>query len=131
MRLPFISRRRAQTALRLAEIARHQVAEEADKLLRAERAVRVKAEAGLAAERERFRRATAYVEQAEDGRYENGVRLARALRAAARYRAEAAIQRRVIDRLTDQLLDATGNQGEPLLSAARTALGIDTKKDAK
>jgi hypothetical protein len=55
--------------------------------------------------------------------------LKRALRAAARYRAEAAVQRRVINRLTTQLLDATGFQGEPLRPAARTTLGIDTTKE--
>lgn len=50
---------------------------------------------------------------------------------AARRKAEAelATQGRVIKRLTDQLLDATGFQGEPLLPAARTTLGINTPKE--
>jgi hypothetical protein len=54
----------------------------------------------------------------------------RALKACRRYRAEAAAQRRVIRRLTDQLLDATGYQGEPLLPAARVVLGIEGAKGA-
>lgn len=44
--------------------------------------------------------------------------------------AELATQQRVITRLTNQLLDATGHQGEPLLPAARTVLGLD-KEDAE
>lgn len=56
-------------------------------------------------------------------------RLHRALRAVAALRAEAAVQRRVTRHLTDQLLDATGHIGEPLLPAARVTLGLD-KEDA-
>lgn len=51
---------------------------------------------------------------------------------SARRRAEdeLATQGRVIHRLTDQLLDATGYQAKPLLPAARATLGI-TKEDTK
>lgn len=63
-------------------------------------------------------------------RYEDQQRrLRRALRAVATLRAEAAVQRRVVDRMTDQLLDATGHIGEPLVAAARVTLGLD-KEDA-
>lgn len=63
-------------------------------------------------------------------RYEDQQRrLHRALKACRRYRAEAAVQQRVTRRLTDQLLDATGYQGEPLLDAARHTLDLD-KEDA-
>ena len=50
---------------------------------------------------------------------------------AARRRAEAEleVQGRVMKHLTDQLLNATGYQGEPLLPEARTVLGIE-KEDA-
>lgn len=57
-------------------------------------------------------------------------RLHRALRACRRYRADAAVQARVTNRLANQLLDATGYQGEPLLPAAREALGITPKEKA-
>jgi hypothetical protein len=43
---------------------------------------------------------------------------------------ELATQSRVMKRLTDQLLDATGYQGEPLLPAARATLGIEKEVDA-
>ncbi|MGW6395437.1 hypothetical protein ACWFR1_34215 [Streptomyces sp. NPDC055103] len=56
-------------------------------------------------------------------------RLHRALRAVARERRQSVAYRRTIDRLTDQLLDATGNQGEPLLPEARRVLDLD-KEDA-
>lgn len=56
-------------------------------------------------------------------------RLHRALRAVARLRAEAHGQARVISRLTDQLLDATGHNGEELLPAERRVLDLD-KEDA-
>jgi len=51
---------------------------------------------------------------------------------AARRQAEdeLATQQRVIKRLTDQLLDATGYQGEPLLPAARHTLDLD-KEDSQ
>lgn len=59
-------------------------------------------------------------------RYEDQQRrLHRALRACARYRADLAIEKRVIRHLGNQLLDATGYQGEPLLPAARTLLDLD------
>lgn len=57
-------------------------------------------------------------------------RLIRVVRALAAERKQAAAYRRTIRRLTDQLLDATGNQGEPLLPAARMALGLD-KEDSQ
>lgn len=57
-------------------------------------------------------------------------RLTRALEACRRYRAELAVQRRVTNRLASQLLDATGYKAEPLLPAARQALGI-TPKDVR
>ncbi|WP_282696298.1 hypothetical protein [Streptomyces sp. CC208A] len=63
-------------------------------------------------------------------RYEDQQRrLHRAVRAVAAERAQAEGYRRTIRRLTDQLLDATGYQGEPLLPAARRALGIDDIKE--
>lgn len=63
-------------------------------------------------------------------RYEDQQRrLHRALRACARYRADLAIEKRVIRRLGTQLLDATGYQGEPLLPAARALLDLDTTKE--
>lgn len=65
---------------------------------------------------------------AEDTR---GQRLARALRACAGYRRELGLQARVTRRLSNQLLDATGNRGEALLPAARQALGITPKDVAK
>ncbi|MFB6626462.1 hypothetical protein ACFCWD_28840 [Streptomyces sp. NPDC056374] len=64
-------------------------------------------------------------------RYEDQQRrLHRALRSVAALRNEAAVQRRVTDRLATQLLDATGYQGEPLLPAARATLGIEKEVDA-
>ncbi|MFI1942227.1 hypothetical protein ACH44C_34485 [Streptomyces purpureus] len=124
MRLPFISRRRHETAVDfLAAVHRVNLDEE--------RAARVKAEHDLAAEQAKLRRAVAYVGQAEGRRDADGARLARALRAVARLRTEAAVQRRVNHRLANQLLDATGYQGEPLLPAAREALGITTTEVKK
>lgn len=55
-------------------------------------------------------------------------RLRRALRAVAAERAQSAAYRRTIRQLTDQLLDATGYQGEPLLPAAQALLGINVKE---
>ncbi|KAA6211755.1 hypothetical protein [Streptomyces filamentosus] len=56
-------------------------------------------------------------------------RLARAVRALAAERAQAAAYRRTIRRLTDQLLDATDYQGEPLQAAERRVLGIEDAKE--
>ncbi|MGW8357365.1 hypothetical protein [Streptomyces wedmorensis] len=62
-------------------------------------------------------------------RYEDQQRrLHRALRAVAYEREQAEGYRRTIRRLTDQLLDATGYQGEPLLPEARRVLDIDVKE---
>lgn len=129
MRFPFISVRSALRAIAVATEASHHIAENADRRWADERAARLKAEADLLSERKKYSRAVAYVEQAEGRRDVDGYRLARALRAVAQLRAEAAVQRRVVDRLTDQLLDATGHIGEPLLPAARATLGLD-KEDA-
>jgi hypothetical protein len=129
MRFPFISRRRAQAAVDLAVIGVWHLVDEAEQATVEARAEQRTAEASLEAAREFQHRASVNAWQAVEDDYEHGVRLKRALRAAARYRAEAAVQRRVINRLTTQLLDATGFQGEPLLPAARTTLGIDTTKE--
>jgi hypothetical protein len=55
-------------------------------------------------------------------RYEK--RLARLCRAIAGARDEAAVQRRVTNRLANQLLDAVGYRGEPFLPAAHDVLGV-------
>lgn len=129
MRLPFTSRRKAEEAMCLLVEVTRRTLDDADTQLHEERAARRKAEGLLAAERKLSSRAIAYVEQAEGRRDVDGYRLARALRAVAALRAEAAVQRRVTRRLTDQLLDATGHIGEPLLPAARVTLDLD-KEDA-
>jgi hypothetical protein len=129
MRFPFISVRRALRAIAVATEASHHIAEDADKRWAEERDARMECEAELAFARRKYRTIVAYVEQAEGRRDADGHRLARALRAVAALRAEAAVQRRVTRRLTDQLLDATGHIGEPLLPAARVTLGLD-KEDA-
>lgn len=114
MRLPFVSRRVAEETLcLLVEVSRRAVTDAED--------ARSEAEHRLAVERAKWRRAVGYAG--------NGQRLARALRALAVERAQSAAYRRTIRALTDQLLDATGYQGEPLLPAAREALGIDTLKE--
>lgn len=129
MRFPFISRRRAQANVDLAVTAVWHLVNEAEAATCEARIDQRQAETRLAAEQKLRRHAVAYVEQAEGRRDADGHRLARALRAVAQLRAEAATQRRVITRLTDQLLDATGHIGEPLLPAARHTLGLD-KEDA-
>lgn len=129
MRLPFISRRRAQASVDFATAGLRVRIENVERELAEERTARFQAERKLAAERKLHRRAVAYIGQAEGRRDVDGYRLARALRAIARLRAEAATQRRVERGLTDQLLDATGFQGEPLLPAARHTLDLD-KEDA-
>lgn len=128
MRFPFISRRRAQANVDLAVTAVWHLVDEAEAATCEARIEQRRAEAQLAAEQKLRRRTVAYVEQAEGRRDVDGYRLARALRAVATLRAEAAVQRRVVDRLTDQLLDATGHIGEPLLPAARVTLGLDLKE---
>ncbi len=125
MRLPFVSRRYARGAVAAAtaglradlEAARAELADARIDLANA-RAARRKAETSLTQERKK-QRAVASWRHTDDGR------LARALRAVAALRAEAAVQRRVEHRLTNQLLDATGYQGDPLLPAARALLDLD------
>lgn len=116
MKFPLVSRREAEKALCL--------------LVEVTRRTLTTVEAQLHEERAARRRAEAYVGQAERRRDADGDRLARALRAVAAERRQAAAYRRTIDRLTDQLLDATGYQGEPLLPAARMTLGLD-KEDSQ
>jgi hypothetical protein len=130
MRLPFISRRRAQANVDLAVTAVWHLVDEAEAATREARIEQRRAETELAAVQRSHRRAVAYIEQAEGRRDTDGYRLARALRAVATERRQAAAYRRTIDRLTDQLLDATGYQGEPLLPAARVVLGIEGAKGA-
>ncbi|MFE5628440.1 hypothetical protein [Streptomyces sp. NPDC056543] len=122
MRLPFVSRRRHETAVDfLAAIHRSNLAE-ALKWAHEERSARRKAETNLAQERKKQRAVASW-------RYVDDQRLGRAVRALAAERKQAAAYRRTIRQLTDQLLDATGFQGEPLLPAARTTLGITTPKE--
>jgi len=130
MRLPFISRRRAQADVDMAVRAVWHLVDEAEAATCEARLDQRKAEADLTAERKQHQRAVAYVGQAEQRRDMDGHRLARALRAVAAERRQSAAYRRTITRLTDQLLDATGYQAEPLLPAARTTLGIDKEVDA-
>ncbi|MGW1939006.1 hypothetical protein [Streptomyces goshikiensis] len=58
-------------------------------------------------------------------------RLARALRACSRYRAELGQQQRVVHRLSSSLLDSVGNKGEHLLPSERAALGISDTEVAR
>lgn len=127
MRLPFITVRSALRAIAVATEASHHIAEDADKRWADERDARQEAEAELAYLQKWISRKAP--ELRAEGQQSMSPRLARALRAVATLRAEAAVQRRVVDRLTDQLLDATGHIGEPLLPAARVTLGLD-KEDA-
>ncbi|MEU7074695.1 hypothetical protein AB0B30_32690 [Streptomyces narbonensis] len=129
MRLPIVTRRRAEAAVDLAVRAVWHLVDNAEKATCEARLDQRRTEAELAVERKQRQRAIAYVGQAERRRNTDGHRLARALRAVAAERAQSAAYRRTIDRLTDQLLDATGYQAEPLLPEARTVLGI-TKEDA-
>jgi hypothetical protein len=127
MRLPFISRRRAQAAVDLAVRGVWHLVDEAEKATCEARIDQRKAEAELAQERAKRERLKTYMLGMHTGRYES--RITRLLRAVASERAQAEAYRKVITRLTDQLLDATGYQGEPLLPEARTVLGIE-KEDA-
>ena len=122
MRLPFVSRRHAQARIAAATAGLRADLEAARAELAEERAERRKAETSLTQERKKHRAMASWP-------HTDDARLARALRACARYRAALAIEKRVIRRLGDQLLDATGYQGEPLLPAARAALDLD-KEDA-
>lgn len=123
LRLPFVSRRSHEAAVDL--LAAIQRANLNDALGRAddEQAARRAAEKRSAELLARVNRAVGDGVVAE-------YRIERVLRAVAYERAQSAAYRRTIRRLTDQLLDATGYQGEPLPAAARQVLGIeDTKED--
>lgn len=115
----------------LVEVTRRCMAD-VDKQIHEERAARREAEGQLAAEltqeRAKRERLKTYMFKAHTGRYE--ARIGRLLRAVAYEREQAEGYRRTIKHLTDQLLDATGYQGEPLLPAARTVLGIEDAKEA-
>lgn len=113
MRLPFVSRRAFQDLGMAHSIVRGQLVRERD--------ARRKAETGLTQERKKQRAVASW-------RYVDDGRLGRAVRALAAERAQAAAYRRTIRQLTDQLLDATGYQGEPLLPEARRVLDIDAKE---
>ncbi|MER7908253.1 hypothetical protein [Streptomyces sp. NPDC096068] len=127
MKLPFISRRRHEAALGFLAAVQRKNVDDALAWALDERAARRRAEAELGNERDAVLQQGAYrlADRERDGR-----RLERLCRAVAAERRQAAVQRRVIRRLTDQLLDATGNKGEHLYPAARTALGITDKEDA-
>ena len=66
-----------------------------------------------------------YAEGSERALVRYEARIDRLARACARYRAQLAIEKRVIRRLGNQLLDATGYQGKSLLPAARITLDLD------
>jgi len=117
MRLPFVSRRSyGDLAVNVFRLRADLEAARAE--LAAERTARRKAETSLTQERKKHRAMASW-------RHTDDARLVRALRAVAALRAEAAVQRRVVRRLSDQLLDATGYQAEPLLPAARAVLDLD------
>ncbi|MFK3734029.1 hypothetical protein ACI2LJ_27610 [Streptomyces sp. NPDC088090] len=127
MRLPFISRRRHETAVDfLAAIQKSNLNDALDEAY-SERMARLLAEAELRRERAAMSRLKAYMVLTHTARYEK--RIGRLRRAVAAERAQAAAYRRTITRLTDQLLDATGYQGEPLIPAARVVLGIEDAKE--
>lgn len=134
MRLPFISRRRHETAVRVATAAIWHFVEQAENQNTAELGRRLDAEYALTdarkeLDRERARRTRlkSYMVRMHTDRYEQ--RIDRLRRAVAAERAQAEAYRRTITRLTDRLLDATGYQGEALLPAARVALGIEDAKE--
>jgi hypothetical protein len=136
MRLPFISCRRAQAAVDLAVRGVWHLVDEAEAATCEARIEQRHAEdalsdarAALSKEQVRRQQLKSYMVRMHTDRYES--RIGRLLRAVAAERAQSAAYRRQIKRLTDQLLDATGYQGEPLLPAARELLGIDAKEDAK
>lgn len=130
MRLPFVSRRRAQVDVDMAVRAVWHLVDDAEKATCEARLDQRRTEAELAVERKQRLRAVAYVGQAERRRDADGHRLARALRAVAAERQQSEAYRKTITRLTDRLLDATGYRAKPLLPEARTVLGIDEKEDA-
>ena len=123
MRLPFISRRRAQAAVDFLAACHRSNLDTVLKAAAEDRATRRKAEFALAQEQKKQRAVASW-------RYTDDRRLGRVVRALAAERAQSAAYRRTIRRLTDQLLDATGYQGELLLPAARATLGIDKEDTA-
>lgn len=127
MRLPFISRRRHETAVDFLAAIHRSNLDDAMTWAMEERGARRTAEAELDRERSRRTRLKSYMVRMHTDRYEQ--RIGRLRRAVAVERAQAAAYRRTITRLTDQLLDATGYQGKPLLPAARVALGIEDAKE--
>lgn len=129
MRLPFISRRRHEDAVDFLAAIHRSNLNDAVTWATDERAARRRAEDELDQERAKRARLKAYMVQTHVTRYEQ--RIGRLLRAVAAERAQAAVYRRTIKRLTDQLLDATGYQGEPLRPAARQVLGIDNTKEGE
>lgn len=128
MRFPFITRRAHEAAVDFLAALHQSNLSAAEKWAMEERGARRTAEELLESERDRHQRAKRFIVRQHGARYDEGSRLTRALRAVAQLRAEAAVQRRVIARLTDQLLDATGYQGEELLPEARRVLDIDAKE---
>ena len=127
MRLPFISRRRHETAVDfLATIHRSNLAD-ATKWAMEERGARRTAEAELGRERAALSRLKASMVHTHTARYEQ--RIGRLRRAVAAEREQAEGYRREIRQLTDRLFDACGYQGEPLLPAARVTLGIEDAKE--
>jgi len=136
MRLPFISRRRAQAAVDLAVRGVWHLVNEAEAATCEARIEQRHAEDALSGarkalsqERAKRERLKSYMFRTHTNRYES--RIGRLRRAVAYEREQAEGYRKTIRQLTDQLLDATGYQGEPLLPEARTVLGIDIKEDAK
>ncbi|MEU2510206.1 hypothetical protein ABZ621_36715 [Streptomyces sp. NPDC007863] len=127
MRLPFISRRRHETAVDFLAAVHRSNLDDATTWAMEERGARRTAEAELDRERAKRERLKSYMLRTHTARYEE--RIGRLRRAVAAERAEAEGYRRTIRRLTDQLLDATGYQGEPLLPEARTVLGIEDAKE--
>lgn len=133
MRFPFISRRSHERAVRLAAAGIWHMVDEADDRTTAALGAQLDAEHDLdlarkelVQERERRTRLKSYMVRMHTDRYES--RIGRLRRAVAYEREQAEGYRRTIRRLTDQLLDATGFQGEPLLPEARRVLDIDVKE---
>jgi len=118
MRLPFVPRRAFEALGMAHSLLRKRLVEE--------QTARCEAEAELAVLQKWITREMSIRAKAPRS---TSRRRGRILRACVRYRAELAEQRRQIRQLTDQLLDATGYQGEPLLPEARRVLDLD-KEDA-
>ena len=131
MRLPIVTRRHAEFTKGLVRIQLQWEKDDHDETrdVLAETQQRLSAVlTELRREQARCDRLKAYMARMHGVRYEQ--RIGRLRRAVASERAMGEAYRKTITRLTDQLLDATGYQGEPLLPAARTTLGIDKEVDA-